>query len=529
MGMTFATLQLWGVEREAAEPLLQPGDLLREQNAPWLGVTPAHGDLPGVARRLEQLAKRLTKGRDDAAALLFDYFDDELFSCSLYRNGRRTTTCRSGESWAGLGKQLNALFGEDAPAKALRYASRCTDLEELLALLEETVGAALYDIPEEEPRRVPRGDGTLREIKARETALRKRPNQYVLTELPPEDWPETPRAERELKELLNARQLYSGSRLLDRWFSFRVPPYSQWIAFPWLDRQHRDWIALYDGRTGQLRDLGPYSEEPARALYRTKRGELVMLFYTILQQRADETGWNRCAGEGAAVCLGEDGLERWRFAPERKGTLSHAHTSPEGIITLYKRQGHEAAEIWRIDGETGTLLCSRRLPAAAAMLELCPVEALDAFVYADRETRELVLLDGSLAETRRWGAYEGSDHLFQENFFGSAFWEQRFRDLGSVFFHDLRDGTVRKTHLEIPAYVTAVLSDGRILAVNGSGNSLVVFDREGRVLSRCSAGGTLGKVWQEAERVCLGEQIWQGLVKGPFRILRLDPVERKET
>ncbi len=135
MGRTFATLQLWGVDREKAEPLLQPGDLLREQNAPWLGVTPAYDELHGEARRLEQLAKRLTKGRD-AAALLFDCFDDEMFSCSLYRNGRRTATCRSGGSWAGLGKQLNALFGEDAPAKALRYASRCTDLEEQLALLE---------------------------------------------------------------------------------------------------------------------------------------------------------------------------------------------------------------------------------------------------------------------------------------------------------------------------------------------------------------------------------------------------------
>ena len=82
MGMTFATLYLWGIGREALLPRLEPGDLLREQNAPWLGVVPdeeACGDLG----RLEKLGKLLTKENGSAAALLFYYYDDDWFLCRL--------------------------------------------------------------------------------------------------------------------------------------------------------------------------------------------------------------------------------------------------------------------------------------------------------------------------------------------------------------------------------------------------------------------------------------------------------------
>ncbi len=535
MGMTFSTLHLWSAERAALEPLLAPGDLLREQNAPWLSVVPAYDPEHQEARWLEQLAKRLTKGTD-GAALLFDYFDDVLFVCSFYRNGKKTASCRSGESWAKLGKQLDTLFGDDAASKALRYASRCTDLAEQLVLLEETVGAALNDIPEDEPRRVLRGDKTLREIKAREAALRKRPNQFALTELPEEDWPETPRAEKKLKELMDARHPGTANWLLSYSHDFRVPQQSHRIAYPYYDEQHRDYLALFDGRSGQLKELGPFAEQPVRALYRTGQGELVMLFYRILQQNADGSSWSRSAGGGAVVCLDEEGGERWRFAPELKTTLTHAHTSPEGIITLYESWGVQwgvphGAQLWRIDGETGEILYSRRLPEIEHMLHLSPVEALDAFVYANRETKELVLLDGSLEEKSRWGGFKGYEYFLPWQICGGVLWDQRCGDQHAVFFCDLRDGTVRKTPLEIPAYVAAVLPDGRILAVNGENTTLIVFDREGRVISRCRAEGVLGRVWQEPGRVCLGEQLWEGpfgMERGPFRILRLDPAEKKQ-
>ena len=190
MGMSFATLSLYGAERSALEAALAPGDLLRDRNLPWLTLVPAQEEEGDFPLRLEKAARRLTKG-SDAAALLFFYYDDDAFVCRLYRNGRRVASCHSDESWAKLGKQLDELFGDTSASKAFRYASRCSSLEEKLALLEETVGAALYDVPEEDaPRVVPRCDATLRAVKARESMLRKRPKQFVLTELAEESWPE---------------------------------------------------------------------------------------------------------------------------------------------------------------------------------------------------------------------------------------------------------------------------------------------------------------------------------------------------
>ena len=42
MGMTFCTLHLYAVERDALVKRLAPGDLLREQNAPWLSLVPVY-------------------------------------------------------------------------------------------------------------------------------------------------------------------------------------------------------------------------------------------------------------------------------------------------------------------------------------------------------------------------------------------------------------------------------------------------------------------------------------------------------
>ena len=175
MGMTFCTLHLFAVERDALVKKLAPGDLLREQNAPWLSLVPVYDPEHVETQRLEKLAKALTKGTPQAAALLFSYFDDERFLCSFFRDGRKQAACLSQESWAKLGKKLDELFGDTSATKAFRYAARCFDLEEQVRLLEDSVGATLYDFPEEEqPRRVSRSDRTLREVKAREAAQKKR-------------------------------------------------------------------------------------------------------------------------------------------------------------------------------------------------------------------------------------------------------------------------------------------------------------------------------------------------------------------
>ena len=57
MGMTFDTLHLYGIPREELLPKLRPGDLLREQNAPWLGLVPACDPEHAETQRLEKLGK----------------------------------------------------------------------------------------------------------------------------------------------------------------------------------------------------------------------------------------------------------------------------------------------------------------------------------------------------------------------------------------------------------------------------------------------------------------------------------------
>lgn len=119
MGLSTASLHLYGANPEQLAPLLPDSLLLREHNAPWLELLLPEKE-QGGGGTLEKLAKKLTKADPESAALLFLYFDDEMFSCSLYRSGKKAAGCLSQESWAKLGKALDALFGDELAGKAFR-------------------------------------------------------------------------------------------------------------------------------------------------------------------------------------------------------------------------------------------------------------------------------------------------------------------------------------------------------------------------------------------------------------------------
>ena len=88
MGTTLATLNVYNASRESLAPLLAATDLLRDQNAPWLTVVPKYGETEVSFRRLEKLAKKLTKN-PGVFALVFYYFDDDVFSCDLFAGGKK--------------------------------------------------------------------------------------------------------------------------------------------------------------------------------------------------------------------------------------------------------------------------------------------------------------------------------------------------------------------------------------------------------------------------------------------------------
>ena len=514
MGMTFCTLHLYAVERDALVKKLAPGDLLREQNAPWLSLVPVYDPEHVETQRLEKLAKALTKGAPQAAALLFSYFDDERFLCSFFRDGRKRVACSSQDSWAKLGKKLDELFGDTSATKAFRYAARCFDLEEQVRLLEDSVGATLYDFPEEaQPRRVPRSDRTLREVKAREAALRKRPKQFVLTEMAREEWPERLRLREDLLQPeWKAYDLVSSISVMSL-APYLVPEAPGQAACCYTDyRRHRHGVLFYNGRTGDHWEMEMLTGIPCRAVWQTRQGDMVLLFAHILSEQGSGSSWFCRGGKGGVLCLGRDGTERWRFEPEmhREQSLEHIHSAEDGVVTLFASGINggivAGARIWQIDGETGKLLRMRSIPHGNEVHHLAYSKDLMRFVYCERITKDLVLLNDELEETARWPNYKGDAFFRENNFCGRLLWEQRYYDMRSVYLHDLLDGTVRKVPLEVPVYVRSVLPDGRILGVNEKQSILTVLNGEGIVVSRCTVPGMIQCILPEMNGVFIGEE-----------------------
>ena len=503
MGLSTASLHLYGANLAQFAPLLPDSLLLREHNAPWLELL-----LPETAQggggTLEKLAKKLTKADPEAAALLFIYFDDEMFSCSLYRGGKKAAGCLSQESWAKLGKALDTLFGDELAGKAFRYAARCVDLEEKLRLLEESVGAALLDCAEFEPRTVPRGDGTLRAVKAREAALKKRPNQCALTELPVADWPVDWQAQLRLYQLM--RPGWQDNLAADLLWGFGDPLY----GIP----QHPEYAVFVNYAFGPkdhfLRckadsDQPEAIRTPARicsVVWQTPQGEPVCAYY----EGMGEHGWIEGETHTVLACMAPDGSPRWRFVPPGSGgPVEFVHCSAEGIITLcansrpYANQG---ARLWQLDGESGVLLRSVSIPCAEELMTLAWAEALQCFVYIANRN-EIVVLNRELEEVARWPDYRGTQYL-RSNIDGAVLWDQGYPKR-TLQRYDLRQGGSAETTPELPTFVHAVLPDGRFLGVNEQRNRLVVFDPAGTVISQHSLKGAVTHVRCDGNRICILE------------------------
>lgn len=417
MGTTLTTLSLYGINRSVIEPLLAPSDLLREQNLPWITIVPVCGTDGDNINRLCKLAKKLTN-EHAAIALLFLYFDDELFHCDLYSAGRKAASCGSDLTWIKFGKKLNDLFGDDLPAKALRYASHCTCFEEQLKLLEETIGAALYDMQNEQPRIVERGDSTLRAIKLREAMLRKRPNKYSLSEVPQEVWPDEMKIRQKLLELLQPQwQRYRLSTLLYNTDikEYLVPGADGLVAYPYSDNENRkDYLLLYNENTDDYQDIGPLPAACRSVVWITKSGNLVVLYAKTVKEQKDDGSWSQIVGSEYVSCIKKDGTECWRFEPKLSNSrqLYHIHSSSDGVVTLFSpaTRGIPDADalIWQINAETGELLRLHHISANDEAVHLIYAESINSFIYCCRSTNELVVIDSNLDKEYRLAGYFGN-------------------------------------------------------------------------------------------------------------------------
>ena len=518
MGTTFTTMNVYGAERAAVEALLIGTDQMRGQNAPWLTVVPSHDTEYGNLERLEKVAKKLTKGSCSAVALLFFYFDDDMFRCTLYRNGKKSVSCENGQSWAKLGKALGERFGDDTIPKAFRFASRCSSMEEQIKLLEETVGTTFYELQEGEPRTVTKGDATLRTIKARDAMLKKRPNRYKLTELDEMAWPKELQLRQKLYNALHPqlRRYNLGLFLYQTEMNRYLVPGTDMVFYPYIS----DWdtmqikLFLMNGKTGNSWVIDSFPDGIDRVVWVTKSEGIVMYLKRYLPT-IQETSEGLPEKPFGLLCIDRDGNEQWRFQPEldQDQGPQFVHTSKQGVITLFVSgcNGQKKADsvVYRVDGETGELLYTRTFPYQENVHHMIHVDALDAFLLCRRTTKELVLLDETLKETQTFDGYTGTFFFAENRLYGTILWEENYRNQRHVSFWDLQSGAFRKTALEIPSYVLSVLEDGRILGVNMKQNVLTVFDREGIVVARCTVPGTLCRVISEDGNVYLIE------VRGP--------------
>lgn len=541
MGMTLTTLSLYNAERSSIMPVLASTDLLRDQNSPWVTIVPSHDSDEDAFQRFSKIARQLTKG-SKTAALLFYYFDDDMFRCSFYQNGKKSASCDNNQSWAKLGKRISECFGDNSPSKAFRYAAHCTNLEEQLKLLEETIGAALYDLQEEEPRIVKRSDTTLLEIKAREAMLKKRPNSFMLTELALSDWPNEQKYRQKLLKLLRQQwKEYDLSSLLyvTNMKRYMVPNAKEIIAYPYL----ADWdkglynIFFMNGKTEECWELNSFSGAVHRAVWQTKSGSMVLILVHTDSSNPEKNEGSRKQAI-SILCLNRDGSEQWRFEPDLNSHqgIAFIHSSKQGVLTLFAPGINAIIKadtlIWQIDGETGKVLRSFRCPYKDDVHHMIYVDAMNAFLFCCHSAHELVLLSESLDEIRRIKDYNGSSWFEEEQLCGSVLWERGSFNERYVVLFDLQNGGSRSLHLEIPAYLISVLPDGRLLGVNEKQNILTVFDKDGIVVARCSVPGMIVRAFLDDGKVYLVElrgPDTHGLIYGALfdetstHIWRLDP------
>ena len=128
----------------------------------------------------------------------------------------------------------------------------------------------------------------------------------------------------------------------------------------------------------------------------------------------------------------------------------------------------------------------------------------NSFLYADRNRKELVLLNHDLEETKRCDGFQG-DYSLKDSIVGNMVWYLDYPNERVLHMLDLRDGTEKTVTMEIPVLIEEVLPDGRILGTAGKGNTLFVLDQNGIVAARCRVSSTLNHVLTDGDSVLVTE------------------------
>lgn len=433
MGLTLTTLLIPG--DNPALPPLRHGETLRTHCPGWTIILPGETDDHGCDA-LQKLARKCP-----GPCLFFHHFDDDFFVLRLHVDGKRTAVLSSDASIEKSSK-VNlispAVFGDDRADAALKLIGSLSDLEEQLAILEETLSVSLLEDPEFEPRHVEAGTAAFDAATARLAALKKRKNAYRAVQLHDD---EVPAALRDVRPS-----------------AAFGPPQVHMAALPAEDS------------TGRPLE-GQVQVDVRQAACSHPSGNYIGCAF--FNQRPT-----------MAVRMNDAGELLWAFAPEGAYSLLVCPAKDADTLLVLDTLAREEGRIWLLDAGDGRILREKTLPPGRnSVPRWIGCMGQYALYWRNGKRQGFDLLDENLTLAARRELPEVRAAFTNPvTVQGSVFWVQDIFTHQVVSF-DLSSGEMKKISLEDRAYFTGLGADGLLTGFQ-SGKELLLFDRTGRLISK---------------------------------------------
>ena len=511
MGTTLHTLHIFGGQAEAG--LLRETDTLRVLNAPWLSILPDRNEKDRGAWRLAALARKQVR-----PCILFSYRDDDFFTLQLYLNGKQAGCINSLGGTSKLSTFEAVMDGGDV--RDWKMLSKCTDIDEALALAEELLGTALYDMPDAEPRSVPRGKRVLNAIRDREKIIRSRPNRFRLNPLPRHDWPRD--VEARLRALEYLQQ--NGNRHLRSTILHGLAAGTDWtgaqnetaIACSYLNWGTEGGIICLNTAENRLTDIHPRIKcSPVLAL----SGE-----------RPIVACFKGKAGYESIACLNPDGSTRWHFTPELppEGRIGICAARLPGELLVFTDLVRENPTLWKLSTKDGSITAQCSLSDPGDLRDLHFLPELQAYVYYSSRSNCFVMLDANLSLLRKVAAgNDGPRYDVFPLYAGNKVWKQDI-STGDLLGFNLDSGEHQRIHTELPGHLLDIFPDGCIASMNGTGRTVMLHDPNGMLLSRLHLKGeAAGIIHREGESLLVETQLGAPADAAPEELIRCWRIEPK--
>lgn len=512
MGTTLHTLHIFGGQTEEIAGLLWETDTVRTLNAPWLNILPDRSEKDLGARRLASLARKQSK-----PCILFSYQDDDFFLIYLYLNGKQAGYIHSLGGTSKLASFEAVMDGNDV--RDWKLINKCTDMDEALTLAEELLGTALYDMPDADPRSVPRSRNALEAIHNREKIIRSRPNRFRLSPLPRQDWPRNVEARLRALEYLQE----NGNRHLRNTLLHGLSNGTYWtgaqsetaIACSYLNHGAEGGIICLNTVENRLTDIHP----------QVICGPVLCLFGEHPIVPCFKGG----AGYGSIACLNPDGSIHWRFAPElpADGRIEICAVREDDQLLVFTFLCGQNTTLWKIAAKDGSILARCELPGHEDLRMLHRWKD-QCYIFYSSNRRMFIALDENLSVIREISAGDSKlRYDYYAHYAGDQVLEQDISTGDLLSFH-LDSGEQRRIHTELPGHFMSIFPDGRIASINGTGRTVMLHNPDGMLLSRLHLKGNAADIiHRNGESLLVETQLDAPSDAAPEELIRIWRIEPK--